>query len=408
MLKHTADIVTLFLTHLFNVICNSGSFPSSWSQSLIIPLHKSGSLHEPGNYRGISLINSLTKVFIGLLTEQLTKWVEENNIIHEEQSGFRQNYSVIDNTFALQSLAQKYLSKRKGRFYCLFIDFKKAFDSIDHNRLWDSLTRKGLNGKILHIFQSMYRLLNVPLSSHNIQYITQFFDCEIGMRQGCLSSTLLVSLFINDLVDLLKIECNQGIYISDIIDEILSLLFADDVSTFADTVLQLQKQLDVIDKFCDSTGMSINLEKLKVIVFRNGGILRKNEKWFYKGKEIEVVPYYKYLGTYFSSRLCWSKTLENQSDRAKKVCYIIYSYQRKFVLFKPVDAFKLFDAMVKPVLCFAADIWGHQYYNAIEKVHLQFCKRMCHLKHNTSNSFVLGECGRSPLAVYYITQCIKY
>ena len=83
-----------------------------------------------------------------------------------KQLGFRKQYSIIDNTFILQSLTQQYLSKKWGRFYCLFIDFEKAFDYVNHDRLWDSLQRRGISGQFLKIFKSMYQQLsfNVKIS----------------------------------------------------------------------------------------------------------------------------------------------------------------------------------------------------------------------------------------------------
>ena len=78
------------------------------------------------------------------------------------------------------------------------------------------------------------------------------------------------------------------------------------------------------------------------------------------------------------------------------------------VILTPTDAFKVFDAMIKPIFCFGSEIWGYQYYEIIEKVHVQFCKRLCNLNQNTTDLFVLGECGRYPMAVHYICNCIKY
>ena len=118
-------------------------------------------------------------------------------------------------------------------------------------------------------------------------------------------------------------ECNRGVFVSNDIEDILALLFADDVSCFADTVFNLQKQLDSIHKFCKSVGMCLNLDKTKIVVFRKGGVLKKSEKWFYGGKEIETVSLQKYLGALITSRLCWSNLKNNQAAQAKKGCYSI-------------------------------------------------------------------------------------
>ena len=89
----------------------------------------------------------------------LIKWRAIQNqdlIIPLQQAGFRKKYSTIDNAFTLMSLGQKYISKKKGHFYCIFIDFAKAFDSIDHEKLWKAFAWKNIDGKFFNMFQSVY------------------------------------------------------------------------------------------------------------------------------------------------------------------------------------------------------------------------------------------------------------
>ena len=174
----------------------------------------------------------------------------------------------------------------------------------------------------------MYSKLSAAIKVNND--VTECFDCNIETRQGCLSSPMLFSLFINDLIELIKIECSQGIYVNNSIEDIFALLFADDIANVSDTVVGLQKQLNVIEKFCNCTGMNLNLEKTKIIVFRNGGILKKYEHFYFKGYEVEVVNYQKNLGTYFSNRLSWTKTLQIKAAQARKASLSIYKYQYEF------------------------------------------------------------------------------
>ena len=96
-----------------------------------------------------------------------------------------------------------------------------------------------------------------------------------------------------------------GVYINENVPNLSCLVYADDVADGADTVLRLQKQIDTISRFCDCTGLKLNISKTKIVVFRRGGIVKENEKWFYKGKKIDVVSYYKYLGLIFTSKLNW-------------------------------------------------------------------------------------------------------
>ena len=95
---------------------------------------KKGSLSYPNNYRGITLIDCICKTFVTILINRLSNWFDECNSKDEAQAGFRKKYSAVDNFFILMSFAQKYLSKTNGRFYCIFIDFEKAFDNVKHER----------------------------------------------------------------------------------------------------------------------------------------------------------------------------------------------------------------------------------------------------------------------------------
>ena len=408
MFKFVIDDIIQFLVLLFNDIYNTGLFPEDWCESIISPIHKSGPTNNTENYRAIALINCLCKIFMSILTTRLTDWAETQNVIDESQAGFRKGYSTIDNIFSLQSVVQKYLCRERGRFYCIFVDFKRAFDSIQHDSLWFSLERKGIspNGKFLSIFRSMYSQLKSCVKVNN--GLTQFFDCHIGTRQGCVSSPIIFSLFINDLISYLRTECDWGIFVTDQIEDIIGLLFADDVASFSDTIVRLQHQINCIHRFCESVGMSLNLLKTKIIVFRNGGIVKQIEKWYYNGQLIDIVPFYKYLGVYFTPKLVWSKTKEVLARQASKAVCRIFQYQRKFGNFSPNDIFKLFDSIVRPILCYGSEIWGYEYSKQIEKIHILFCKRYIGLHQNTADFFALSECGRHPLAVSYMSQCVRY
>ena len=105
------------------------------------------------------------------------------------------------------------------------------------------------------------------------------------------------------MISYLRAETDRGISITNDIEDALAFMFADDVSCFSYTVIRLQRLINLIEKFCNSVGMKLNLSKTKIMVFRNGGILRHTEKWFYQGVEVEVVSIYKYLGIYFTPRL---------------------------------------------------------------------------------------------------------
>ena len=145
----------------------------------------------------------------------------------------------------------------------------------------------------MKIFKSMYSQLKSCVKVKNS--LSQFFECSIGTRSGCLSSPIIFSLFINDLILYLRAVSDRGIFISNDIKDVIALMFADDVACFSDTIIRLQRLINLIEQFCKSVGMKLNLNKTKIMVFRNGGVLKQTEKWFNQGIEIEIVSIYKYL-----------------------------------------------------------------------------------------------------------------
>ena len=177
---------------------------------------------------------------------------------------------------------------------------------------------------------------------------------------------------------------------------------------FTDRGWCLQNQINTLQKFCTLSGMQVNASKTQIIVFRNGGIVKSNEKWFLNAQELEVVPYYKYLGLFFSSRLNWSYATKCLSVQSNKALYMIRMLQNKCHNLPPEVLFEIFDTVVAPTVTYASEIWGYKIYNSIENVQLKFCRQLLGLGSNTPNVAVLGECGRFPLFVTYYTKCVKY
>ena len=118
-----------------------------------------GSRSDPDNYRGISSISCLGKLFTAVINERLTKFVETNKIIGEEQAGFRSGYSTQDHIFALNTIIDIYLNKLGGKrkLFCAFIDYQKAFDLVDRSSLWSKLLTYNINGRFMKLIFNLYQ-----------------------------------------------------------------------------------------------------------------------------------------------------------------------------------------------------------------------------------------------------------
>ena len=153
-LKHADNLVVPFLTNLFNRLYDASHFPLDWCKSVIIPLLKKGDDKNPDNYRGISLLSVVSKVFTAILNKRLYTWAEHEQKISKEQAGFRKGYSTVDHIFTLTSMITKKLnSKRGGKVYVAFVDYKKAFDTVNREALWDVLQKLKTSSKMIRILR---------------------------------------------------------------------------------------------------------------------------------------------------------------------------------------------------------------------------------------------------------------
>ena len=165
-LKYGNDDILLYLHSLFNKIFDIGYFPESWGDGFIVPLHKKGSTDNVENYRGVTLLSIVRKLFSNILNLRLDKWTEDYHVYVEAQAGFRKGMGTIDNIFILHSLISHRVNEKKMLFSA-FIDFKKAFDFVVRDVLWYKLIQMGVRGKILNIIQSMYNSIKSRVKFDN-------------------------------------------------------------------------------------------------------------------------------------------------------------------------------------------------------------------------------------------------
>ena len=177
-----------------------------WAIGLIVPIFKKkGSRFDPNNYRGITLLSCLGKLFTLCINTRLNKFVTDRNILGEEQTAFRDDYSTLDHIFVFNELINFYLHKNK-RLFCCFIDYNKAFDSINRKALWSKIIKNGINGKILRVIYNMYESAKSCIKQQNMT--SGLFACNLGVRQGENLSPLLFALFLNDFETSLSVKYN--------------------------------------------------------------------------------------------------------------------------------------------------------------------------------------------------------
>jgi len=405
MLKYASHILMPYLCKLFNAVFETGVYPLSWTKSVIVPLHKKGCVNDPNNFRGISLTSILGKAFTSILNNRLQQWAEINELIPEEQGGFRRGYSTVDNIYTLHSIVQQYLYRKK-KLFVAFIDFQKAFDTIDRQSLWMALRNNGINGRMLTVLKAMY--ISVASCVRCANGYTDFFECPKGLKQGCNLSPQLFSYLSCEIMKAIKREGKHGVQLMPDLTEVFMLLFADDMVLVSDTVLGLQNQLNILSRKADDLGLKVNLDKSKIVVFRLGGHLAEHEKWYLGNNRLVVVNEYKYLGMVFSTKLSTNVTLRDLAIRAKSAVINIIKTMRRINCTSCCIFFKLFDTQVQPILLYASEIWGLEGCDIIEGVHLFAIKRFLNVSMQTPNALVYCETGRFPLSINCTLRAVKY
>ena len=138
LFKHChIDCITSIVI-FFNIVLCTGLVPTEWCLGIINPIYKNkGPRSDQDNYRGITLLSCTCKLFTACINTRLSDYVQQD-ILGEEQAGFRHGYITIDHIYVLQTIIELYQSVYK-RVYCAFIDYRKAFDSLDRNYLWQKL-----------------------------------------------------------------------------------------------------------------------------------------------------------------------------------------------------------------------------------------------------------------------------
>ena len=347
-----------------------------------------------------------------MMNVRLTKYVTEREMIHKGQIGFTEKNRAPDHIFTIKALSNKYVQDNQGRLFTCFIDFKKAFDTVWHDGLFFKLQQLGVNGNFLHTLKDIYRKTQCAVKIGD--KLTQFFPCKQGVRQGDPLSPILFNIFINDIFKKLR-EANCDPVTLDGIDMINALAYADDIVLLSTTKEGLQKAIDVVQQYCTNWKLKINSSKTKTMIFSRGN--QKIKTSFKLGEEtLENTKEYKYLGITIHKKNCsFNPALKYLRTKAVRALYALRSKVDINKLPIPI-ATKLFDALIKPILLYASEVWEPFVKNSpddwdkneIEKTYTQFLKQILGVNRTTTTAMVRGELNKYSLQEEILRRHILY
>ncbi|MCG8049047.1 MAG: reverse transcriptase family protein [Candidatus Thiodiazotropha endolucinida] len=410
-IKSTVHIFLPIYTKLFNLILDTGIIPESWSIGVIKPIYKNkGDPNSPENYRPITLLSCFGKLFTSIINSRLNNYADAHDTINWCQAGFRKKHSTSDNLFILHSLIDIIKLQHK-KLYCCFVDFKQAFDTVWRIGLWQKLRNHGFSGKCFNLIQNLYKDIKSKVVTHEGD--TEFFECNIGVRQGENLSPFLFSIFLNDLEAFLNSRNAHGITLDYDLEEIyvylkiVILLYADDTVLFSGDEAGLRHALKVFQEYCTKWKMNVNTAKTKIIIFNSRTKPSGNASFTFNGQNIDVIKEYKYLGIYFSRSGSFTAAKKHIAEQANKAVFSLLKNIKRLEL--PFDIqIDLFDKTIKPILLYGCEIWGFGNIDVLERVQLNYFKYLFGLKKSTPSYMIYGELGVMPLYVDIQTRIISF
>jgi exonuclease III len=390
LLKDGGEPIVQSLKTLFGEFFHMERVNRDFVTGTIVPIHKEGSVQQATNYRGITLSNVVGKCYSKTVGNKFSPQLEDG-VIHDEQGGFRVERACDEQVFLLHS----FLAQRKALgliTYLLFVDFKKAFDSVSRKRLFEKMVSIGVDGKVIRAIRSLYQGHSARVRVDG--NLSREFSVELGVKQGCVMSTELFKVFVNDLIEKLRAaDCAVGnsATVRSAAVMLSCLMFADDLVIVADTQRQLQLLADILKEWCEDNALRVNASKTKVMVVGPRG---HKAKINLAGTTLEVVKEYKYLGMILSNDLSWNKHVSYVLGKMKKrIGEFSFLFGNNGL---SVGArLQVYRCLVLSVITYGAGVWqmtDHQ-LRQLELAHRAALKRILKTSRTTTTAAVLADTG---------------
>lgn len=381
---------------LYNRCLSEEEYPEVLKVGEIRALFKSGETQLTKNYRPITLLSYVAKNLGSMIDWRIQKHLEETGGLAEEQGGFRKGRSQVQQIATLLSVIKD--RKVRGRNTAvIFLDVNKAYDQMWRKGLLYKLRQKGVTGKmwglIKNSLENVKRRMKVPGYDFGEM---KMFETEEGVTQGAPESPVLYSVFINDLVECLRAK---GIGVRVVGKLRPALLFADDIAIMVDTVEEIHRALRIVTEYARKWRFSFNGKKSAVMAWGSRGFRdRVKEQGFTcTNSMVPVKSEYKYLGVIVTENLRWNRQVEKMiascNARTNSLIWRLTNGRRV----RPRTAIYVWNAMVRPVLEYASEIWAHELSEdqetRIEKIQRRFVRKMCQLPGGTPTAFIKLEYG---------------
>ena len=413
--RHVAEDTLL---KIINAIFSNHIYPSIWTKKNLKPIYKKLDAKLASNYRGLAIGSAFAKLFSFILLNRLNNFIESKKLITPNQIGFMKGSKTSDHVFILKTIIEKIVKNKGKTLYAAFIDFKKAYDTVDRNVLIDRLKDLGINGILLQNVEAMYQK-----TEYLVKYNNGHLDpisCKVGLKQGCPLSPMLFNLYIDDIANIFDNTCDpidfQG-------KEISHFLYADDLVILSSSEKGLQISLDKLYDFAKKKHLAVSIDKSKTIIFNKTGKLIR--RFFNIGGEIlEPVRTFCYLGYEINAGGTNNTAINYLCDKASKAMQTIFRTAARFNI-PAKTSIRLFDAYVSPIILYNVENWGEMTNKGLQNftkehfwkdiinakasnIHRKYLKFILGVTKSCPNLAVMGETGEIPLALKGYRLMLQY
>ena len=363
----------------------------------IIPIPKGHDkdLTDPSNYRGISLLSVIAKVFEKVLLARLT---DLEGKLSPLQGGFRTGVSCLHSAFVLQEAVLS-LREKKRKVFVAFLDVKKAFDTVWHAGLFVKLFHNEVPLYIWHILNAWYSCSYSAVVWDS--QISHLFPIKQGVRQGSILSPLLYSIFVNELLDQLSAS-SFGVFIEGTYCG--APMYADDLALIGSSPEELQNMLDIVSSYASLWRYQLNAKKSAILVFGESPVSRQRNRslrrWSIGSDIIQEHDMQKHLGilhTVFPSSV--HRTVERCSA-GRSAFFALNAVGSRFGCLHPSTSFRLYSSYCIPILLYGCELWcltGSE-TTMLERVHRKILRTIQGLPLRCHSSALLHLLGTSSIS----------
>ena len=365
----------LVITCLMNNLFSNSMYPQSWAIAKLFTIFKKGDKRFPENYRGITIINCLAKVYDMVLCKRLQLWFSP----FREQAGSQRGRGCLEHITTLR-LITEIAVKKKFKLYIVFVDFAQAYDKVSRVMLFTILKRLGCGATMILALIAMYKITQSVIGAALI-------TASVGVRQGSPTSCLLFVIFVNDLIKIIKERCRPDGFLA----WLHVLIFMDDtvlLSTSRDGIIA---KLSILNDFCISHGMKINVSKTKFMVI-NGNIEDKQDL-IVQEMCVKLCKYYVYLGSPFAADGLTSSSIKINSNLRMCQALKFVSFCRKNNDIPFYVKMKVFNAAVMSSILYGCESWLGGNIKPMEKLYYMCIKHLLGVRKSTTTSLCLIELG---------------